>query len=567
MKHIFLFTILLGLFSVAFAQHTIEIELKTDNYGSETTWEVVNTLNNDVLAEGGPYTNVSAVQTIAPIDVDGTGCYAFYIYDEYGDGICCNYGSGYYKVYYDDVMIGQGGEFSSEASVMGMGSGCPQNEIELIANNTLPWTARQGDYAVTGQNTNIKGRIINNGVVTLTSFQVTYNIDGGENLAPQTITCNATMGQTVNFTYNLNPAVFSTDGPYVVNIIVSNPNGVEDDDSDNTSSVNIIANSNSVSRNVLLEHFTTAECPNCPAAITNLTNWTNTRPNIIWLSHHAGYYTDDLTIPENTQLLLFYNAGGSTYAPGIMLDRKFLSPDGDPGPVFFPASSYTTGLMDQMRNEPAYVSLEMEGNYNTETGLLNLTVSGEFLGTVAGTPRLSVYIQEDGLVGEQAGASNNYTHNHSMRDAITANYGDATAIPNGNTGTTFTKTYTYTVDSEWVLGNLTLIAFVNDWNNSNVNDREIYNSIKMPLSDFVSIADEYSENIMIFPNPASDMITITGVENASVNIFSVTGQLVFSDNCNSNEITVTTANLSEGTYIVKVVKDSSTIVKKVIVTK
>jgi len=180
---------------------------------------------------------------------------------------------------------------------------------------------------------------------------------------------------------------------------------------------------------------------------------------------------------------------------------------------------------------------------------------------------LSVYIQEDGLVGPQAGITGNYTHNHAMRDAISGNYGDAAAITDGNAGTTFTKTYTYTVDSDWVLENLTIIAFVNDWSTTVVNDREIYNSVKMPLSDFVSVAGNNVNNIKIFPNPANDLITITSVENAEINIFNIAGQLVFSGKSNSNDFIFNTSELSEGTYIVKIVKNNFTTVQKLVVTK
>ncbi len=279
-----------------------------------------------MLASGGPYTNVSAIQTIAPIDVDGTGCYAFIIYDQYGDGICCSYGTGYFEVYYDDVMIGEGGQFGAQASVQGMGEGCPQNEIEIIDITMSP-------YGVPATNLNVTGIVMSNGV-SLTSFDVTYKVDGGEFVATYNQTCNIGMGGTANFTHNI-PVNFTEDGTYVITVFVSNPNGELDNEDDNTMTHQVIVNSNSTPRKVLLEHFTTGQCPNCPAATTNIANWTATRPDIIWISHHAGYYTDPMTVPENTELLVFYNDGGSTYAPATMLDRVFLSPDG-PRTSFLP---------------------------------------------------------------------------------------------------------------------------------------------------------------------------------------------------------------------------------------
>ena len=63
------------------------IEVKTDNYGSETTWTLKDA-SGTTIASGGPYPDNSAVQQ-APVTadlVDGN-CYTFTIMDSYGDGI------------------------------------------------------------------------------------------------------------------------------------------------------------------------------------------------------------------------------------------------------------------------------------------------------------------------------------------------------------------------------------------------------------------------------------------------------------------------------------------------
>jgi len=45
------------------------------------------------------------------------GCYRFIIFDLFGDGICCTYGSGYYLVDLDGVRVGEGNQFGSNESV------------------------------------------------------------------------------------------------------------------------------------------------------------------------------------------------------------------------------------------------------------------------------------------------------------------------------------------------------------------------------------------------------------------------------------------------------------------
>lgn len=99
-----------------FDGNAVTVEVKTDNYGSETTWEYRDGDGN-VLSSGGPYTDGASSVHTASVTLPAQGCYEFYIADGYGDGICCGYGNGYYKVKQaDGTIIVQGGQFGSEES-------------------------------------------------------------------------------------------------------------------------------------------------------------------------------------------------------------------------------------------------------------------------------------------------------------------------------------------------------------------------------------------------------------------------------------------------------------------
>ena len=49
-----------------------------------------------MVASGGPYGSQPDGATVVQTACLSTGCYDFIIYDSYGDGICCNYGTGSY---------------------------------------------------------------------------------------------------------------------------------------------------------------------------------------------------------------------------------------------------------------------------------------------------------------------------------------------------------------------------------------------------------------------------------------------------------------------------------------
>ena len=346
MKKTLLFTMLLTAWCGLFAQHTISISLTTDAYGSETTWNVIDVATNTTLASGGPYSNLSASgttqQNIPDINVDGTGCYQFNIYDAYGDGICCSYGSGSYSVSYDGTVIGSGGaNFSQKTHFLNPTQSSCENQISFTSLDV-------SSYQFLNQSFQIKGNVLNNGINAITSYQVRYKLDNGNWSTNYNVSCNMASTGTHTFTHDV-PATITTTGHHTLIVEISNPNGSVDQENDNTITLDIIVNENSVPRKPLLEHFSTTKCSNCPAAHNNINNWLSTRPEIIHLIHHCGYYTDIYTVPESESLMVFYNDGGSTYAPAVMLDRRHLTDD--PGPVFFPTSTggFTTNLLDQDR--------------------------------------------------------------------------------------------------------------------------------------------------------------------------------------------------------------------------
>lgn len=74
-----------------------DLELDLDRYGTETTW-AIHTQGGFEVASGGPYQNSANGYTVhRPVCVSNE-CYTFTINDAVGDGICCNYGHGKYRI-------------------------------------------------------------------------------------------------------------------------------------------------------------------------------------------------------------------------------------------------------------------------------------------------------------------------------------------------------------------------------------------------------------------------------------------------------------------------------------
>ncbi len=90
--------------------NTLTLEVKTDNYPSETTWNIKNSVGT-ILYSGGPYSAPNTLNTISLCLP--SACYTFTINDSYGDGICCAYGNGFYNIKQGSVTLITGGTFGS----------------------------------------------------------------------------------------------------------------------------------------------------------------------------------------------------------------------------------------------------------------------------------------------------------------------------------------------------------------------------------------------------------------------------------------------------------------------
>lgn len=73
------------------------LRLTLDDYGSETTWYVLDEDFNEIH-KGGPYQDGREGQVITREFELTSGCYELELQDSYGDGICCDYGDGFAEI-------------------------------------------------------------------------------------------------------------------------------------------------------------------------------------------------------------------------------------------------------------------------------------------------------------------------------------------------------------------------------------------------------------------------------------------------------------------------------------
>lgn len=91
-----------------------KLKLMIDNYGKETVWKVraEGDATETDLAGGGPEEYLSNTEYEEKVCLLDGRNYSFIIDDLYGDGLCCNYGDGFYKGYVNNESVFEGGAFS-----------------------------------------------------------------------------------------------------------------------------------------------------------------------------------------------------------------------------------------------------------------------------------------------------------------------------------------------------------------------------------------------------------------------------------------------------------------------
>ena len=213
-------------------------------------------------------------------------------------------------------------------------------------------------------------------------------------------------------------------------------------------------------RKYLIEHFTGDQCGYCPDGMYSILDYLDkaTTPTI-WVSHHAGFNTDEYTIDESWELV---SALGVNGAPGMTMNRS----QQEKGLVFHPGYLPQITIAD---NTKTAMSVEVNHTFNAATRQLDITVSGKSTYATNAQYLLTVLVKENRLVGRQAdyyysygqSAWREYMHARVIRGMLTPALGDTITLNNQ----AYSKTYSYTISDKWVPENCCVVAYVTPLSN------------------------------------------------------------------------------------------------------
>lgn len=247
-------------------------------------------------------------------------------------------------------------------------------------------------------------------------------------------------------------------------------------------------------RTFLMEHFTTAQCGACPNGMNALRRFfEDTTQPYVWISHHAGFGTDEYTIPENTQMARLL---GVNSAPSIVHNREIQSHGFNFNPGYLP---------DMISNDDtlAEASINIQHTFNTATSQLDINVSGQVEVDMDTKLLLTVLIKESGMVGKQADfvyawqqeGWKEYMHVRAVRDVITHHFGDTVYVYDKQ----YSHALSYTIDQEWLPENCCIVAYLTP-----INKAPIINATQTPLVEATTGGEHFIPyGITEFNSPSS----------------------------------------------------------------
>jgi len=467
---------------------------------------------------------------------------------------------------------------------------------EVIANDAGIQDVSIANSYTTNSTVTVSGTIENTGLNTLATVDVNWSIDGGVTVNTNSISPNTGSFGTTAFNHTItttavNPGAFTD-----LMVWTSNPNGIADslNANDTLKTQFFVNNGTTVSRDVLLEEFTTAPCQFCPDGAVIVEQILATNPAVIAVGEHACFGTDAMTIPEASTYCSAFGSG----APTACIDRVLF-----PGETTVAHGRGTWAANATTRaGVGSPVTVNVTGTYNTTNRQVNADVTANFVDyAVPGDIRVTLFVVEDSVTGTgsgynqvnayntqvghpYAGAGNpivGFVHRHVLRDVYPTNdaWGDNTVIPTAPLlNTNYVKSNTFTLNSSWKSKDVSLVAFVSYYN-VNTNERVVLNAAEVKLNNLSTSVVEIQKDassLLIYPNPTADLSTVTfnlsSAQTVFLSVRDITGKEVINRDFGTltagvQKVSMNVSNLTNGIYFASFKIGEEVVTRKISVSK
>lgn len=440
-------------------------------------------------------------------------------------------------------------------------------------------------YAAIGVPVYLEGIVSNEGSTPVTSFDISYSVDGG---APQVYSVsglNLALGEAYSFTHNV-PFTLDEAGSYEVITNVENVNGTTDMDPTNDTLGNYVGAVSFIpDKKVFAEEATGTWCGWCVRGICFMDYMAETYPDTwIGVAVHNGDPMVNADYDEAIQSIIPNFPG----YPSGTVDRS--------GTNYYDPSEFEEGYLLRMNAiSPATIDI-VNFSWDATQRVVSFDLESEFVVDIHNELRFGVVITEDSLWGTSSGwAQGNYYsgggygdmcgfenmpgtipaanmhYDHVARVILDTPFGTEGSLPSGIlAGDIHSYNYVYTIPPSWRYEKLHFIGLLIDMATG-----EVLNANE--ISNYVGINEMVQDNnIRVYPNPLADFtnleFSLTEKSVVKVEVCNFLGKTVYSESAREypdgiNKIRISSSNLSSGVYLIKLTIDNQSYTHKISVVK
>ncbi|MDE6113151.1 MAG: T9SS type A sorting domain-containing protein, partial [Bacteroidales bacterium] len=233
-------------------------------------------------------------------------------------------------------------------------------------------------------------------------------------------------------------------------------------------------------------------------------------------------------------------------APGLALNGSAIRVDAD-GKLI--DEDYFEALLEQTRRNPSIMAVELTGEAIIRGGLYNPEVRASFSfksATDSAVPCLVYAVMVETMTEGNAGSNGEKPIKRVVQAIFPDEKGTAFTVRNGQKWSLIQSTLNPKVED---YNNLKLVLIIKD-----ATGKEVLQAAEFPLKN-EGVANEgvaAYETLSVYPNPTSEYVYLKGLENATVDVFDLTGVKVFGHSGVNGDYTLDVRNYVPGAYIIKV---------------
>ncbi len=385
----------------------------------------------------------------------------------------------------------------------------------------------------------------------ITSFEASYEIEGHDIV---TETFNTTIApnqkQKVTFKKNVN----LVPGTHEIKVNILSVNGEEDANADNNSlSKEIRTFIKSITRTLMIEHFSSSTCQPCVEVDNTMTTLTE---------DNEGKFTY-VKYPWN-----YPGIGDKYYIKDCSVRGSYYGVDGVGVPYIIFDGTTTTKQPKQANFDNSYANpayIKIVGGYEIEDK--NITVKATITPYIdIADVKVFMTVNEKTTTGNKG--SNGLTEfHHVLMCMLTGSEGLDTSFYAGERQQ-YEFVYDMSTTNVEEMDDLEVAVWIQSYVTKEVhNSATLTEGFKEDNEDIDNITEEQISSVQVYPNPVNDKLYIaTEEEVEDVVVYSITGVIVGQQSTVNGQqtLTIDLSDLKSGIYFVKINTGKGNIVKRII---